>query len=283
MKSLLVTGASTGIGRATALYFDERGWRVFASVRKQADADALSAAASDRLTPVVFDVTEEESVQAAAVRITELLDGAGLNGLVNNAGIGVGGPFEYVTIDDWRWQFEVNVFGVVRVTQAFMPLLHKAKGRIANIGSIGGVVTWPTLGPYCASKYAIEAMTDSLRAEIRPLGMHAACIEPGSIQSDIWGKAEATGTDMKASLPPIGLQHYGDLTTKMTKFTELGGNTAIPAVKVAYAVEHALTSSWPRSRYKVGMDAKFLGVMRAILPDRLFESFQRLLIAVGTR
>src|SRR2546429_6668900 len=183
--AVLISGASTGIGRACAEHLDGLGFAIFAGVRNQSDADSLRGAGSGRTQPVMLDVTEPESI-ASALRIVDEAATAGLSGLVNNAGISVGGPLEFVEIDEWRRGLEVNFIGQVAVTQAALPALRKARGRIVNMTSIGGRLASPFLGPYNASKYALEAVTDSLRLELRQFGVAVAAIEPGAVATPIW-------------------------------------------------------------------------------------------------
>ncbi len=183
--AVLVTGASTGIGRATGLYLQARGFRVFASVRRETDAADLSGA-----TPVLLDVENAESIRAAADAVGAALEDGALQGLVNNAGIAVSGPLEFLEMSDLRHQFEVNLFGQVAVTRAFLPLLRRAKnGRIVNMSSISGRITAPLLGPYSMSKFALEAFSDALRRELSPFGLSVSVVEPGAIKTPIWDKA----------------------------------------------------------------------------------------------
>lgn len=274
-KAVVITGASTGIGEACALRMDKDGWRVFAGVRKEADGAALKEKASDRLTTLIIDVTEQPTINAAAEAVTAALDDAGLDGLVNNAGIGVGGPLEYLSTDEIRSQFEVNVVGQIAVTQAFLPLIRKAKGRIVNMGSIGGRFATPFLGPYNASKFAMEAMTDSLRQELHPWGIHVSIVEPGSIRTKIWDKAHETVDHHRKTLPEEALMRYGEeletVDKALTEFDEAG----IPPDDVAKFVEHALTAGTPKTRYVVGRDAQLQRVLAKWAPDRVRDSLVR--------
>ena len=197
MRSVLITGASTGIGRATALRLDAAGWRVFAGVRKQEDADALGEAGSERLVPLILDVTDAEQIAAAAARIeTEARDG--LDGLVNNAGVAIPGPLETLAIDDFRRQVEVNLTAHVAVTQAMLPAIRAARGRIVFISSIGGRVALPLTGAYHAAKFGIEAVGDVFRQELRPWGISVSIVEPGSIDTPIWERGERTADEIGA-------------------------------------------------------------------------------------
>ena len=164
-RTVFVTGASSGIGKATALRLDKEGFRVLAGVRREQDADALREQASDRLIPVMLDVTDAVSIEQATKTVEETVGPAGLDGLVNNTGFGIPGPLEFVPIDDARKQFEINLFGLLSVTQALLPLLRRGKGRIVNMGSMGGRVAFPFIGVYCASKFALEGLTDAFRVE----------------------------------------------------------------------------------------------------------------------
>ncbi|MGD1157325.1 MAG: SDR family oxidoreductase, partial [Terriglobia bacterium] len=184
--AVVITGASTGIGEACALHLDKLGFRVFAGIRKAADAEALRHRASARLVPIRLDVSDETEVEQAARNVTEALRGEGLAGLVNNAGIVVAGMLEFLPLDALRRQLEVNVVGQVAVTQAFLPHLRKARGRIVNIGSVSGLIAGPFSGAYAASKFALEALTDALRVELRPWKIHVSIVEPGNIQTPIW-------------------------------------------------------------------------------------------------
>ena len=267
---VVITGTSTGIGRAVALRLDREGWRVFAGVRKPKDGEALTTAASGRLVPVIVDVTDADGIAGARDAVREAIGpGGGLQGLINNAGIGVGGPVEYVTLDAWRRQLEVNVIGQVAVTQAFLPLVRHGRGRIINIGSIGGLISTPYLAPYSASKFAMEAITDSLRMELRKSGVRVAIIEPGSIDTPIWAKADTHYAEALAALPPEGRESYArDLAAFSKAFLKLGARAALPPEAVAEAAVHALTADKPKPRYVIGREAKALLAVSRILPER---------------
>lgn len=269
--AVLVTGSSTGIGRATALRLDADGFRVFAGVRRQEDADALRSAASGRLEPVSVDVADEKSVEAAAERIRED-EGGLLAGLVNNAGISVAGPLEGLELDEWRRQLEVNVLGQVAVTRACLPMLRAARGRIVFMSSIGGRNALPMLGPYNASKHAIEAIGDSLRQELRPHGVEVAIVEPGAIATPIWEKGAASANASRERLEPEVERVYGPMMDKVTALALEAGAGGIAPEKVADAVAHALTAERPKTRYVVGVDARVQAMLGAALPDRAFDA-----------
>lgn len=268
-RAVLITGASTGIGEACALRLDKAGWRVFAGVRKAADGERLKAAASERLTPLTFDVTDQAQIDGAASAMGGAVGDAGLGGLVNNAGISVNGPLEYLTPEDLRKQFEVNVIGQMAVTQAFLPLIRRANGRIVNIGSIGGRFTTPFLGPYCASKHAMEALSDALRQELRPWGIQVALVEPGSIATPLWEKGQRDADELERNMPEEAMKLYGPAFNALRDAARKFESAGIPPDRVAKAVEHALTAGHPRTRYVVGFDATVQRLIRDIVPDRL--------------
>jgi NAD(P)-dependent dehydrogenase (short-subunit alcohol dehydrogenase family) len=269
MRSVLVTGASTGIGRATALRLDGAGWKVFAGVRKEEDAASLRAEASDRLTPVTLDVTDAEQITVAAELIAREAEG-GLDGLVNNAGVAVPGPLETVPLEDLRHQLEVNLVAYVAVTQAMLPEIRRAEGRIVFLSSIGGRIAFPFGGPYHASKFATEAIGDVFRQELRPWGLKVAIIEPGSIDTPIWERGQRKAEDIEARAPKTNLL-YGAALDKFRKVIEDTAERGIPPEKVAKAISHALESSRPKSRYLVGLDAKVQARLQPLIPTAVFD------------
>ncbi len=269
MRSVLVTGASTGIGRATALRLDGSGWRVFAGVRKAEDAESLQGEATDRLTPVFLDVTDPEQIVAAAAQI-ERESPDGLDGLVNNAGVAVPGPLETIPLEDLRRQLEVNLVAYVAVTQALLPQIRRAEGRVVFLSSIGGRIAFPFGGPYHASKFATEAIGDVFRRELRPWGIEVAIIEPGSIDTPIWERGQRKAEDIEARSPQTNIL-YGAAIEKFRKVIEDTAERGIPPEKVAKAIAHALESSRPRTRYLVGLDAKLQAKLKPFIPTRLFD------------
>jgi NAD(P)-dependent dehydrogenase (short-subunit alcohol dehydrogenase family) len=271
VKSVLITGASTGIGRAAALRLDRAGWRVFAGVRKEADADSLHEAGSGRLTPLTLDVTDGGQIAAAAERIGTEVGEAGLDGLVNNAGIGVMGPLETLPLDDFRRQIEVNLTGQVAVTQAMLPLIRRATGRVVFVSSAGGRMALPFGGPYHAAKFGLEAVADSLRQELRPWGIEVAVIEPGSIDTPIWERAVRSYEEMAARAPAAQEELYGKRLANLQEGARRTAARGIPPEKAAEAIADALTARRPRTRRRVGLDAQGQVLLRRLLPDRALD------------
>lgn len=266
--SVLITGASTGIGEACAHYFAHRGWRVFAGVRQRADARRL---ASDSITPVILDVTKPQHIEKAITQITEAVGEAGLHGLVNNAGVAVAGPFEFLEIDELRRQMEVNFIAQVAVTQAALPLLRRGPGRIANMSSVSGRIAAPMFGPYAASKFALEAFTDSLRRELIPWDIHVASIEPGAIKTEIWKKGEAYAQERLDALPPKAATYYGQLLSKIVRYTQRADARGLHPDVVAAATFHALSAPRPKTRYVVGRGTWLTVLATRLLPDRWLD------------
>jgi NAD(P)-dependent dehydrogenase (short-subunit alcohol dehydrogenase family) len=269
VPSVLITGASTGIGRATALRLDAAGWRVFAGVRREEDAASLRAAGSERLEPLLLDITDAGQVAAAAERVGAAAGGT-LDGLVNNAGVAIPSPLETIPLDDFRRQLEVNLTGQVAVTQALLPALRAARGRVVFISSIGGRIAFPLTGAYHAAKFAIEAVGDVFRQELRPWGIAVAIVEPGSIATPIWERGERTADEVgersptRQALYGAAIESYRGVVRKLAE-------RGIPPEKVAVAIEHALSASRPRARYLVGLDAKVQARIKPFVPTPLFD------------
>jgi NAD(P)-dependent dehydrogenase (short-subunit alcohol dehydrogenase family) len=267
VRTALVTGASTGIGRATALRLDAAGWRVFAGVRREEDAEAMRGAGSGRLTPLLLDIAGAAQIAAAAARI-ETESGSRLDGLVNNAGVAIPGPLETLAIDDFRRQIEVNLTGHVAVTQAMLPAIRAARGRIVFISSIGGRVALPLTGAYHAAKFGIEAVGDVFRQELRPWGISVSIVEPGSIDTPIWERGERTadeiGTPQREAL-------YGRAIERYRKVIRDTAERGIPPEQAAKAIEHALSAKRPRARYLVGLEAKVAARAKLLIPTSIFD------------
>lgn len=267
-RFVVVTGASKGIGRAIALDLAQRGFQVFAGVRKAEDGEALVTVGGVNLTPLLIDVTDAAQVAAAAVVVSATVGDAGLAGLINNAGVAVAGPLEFMPLDELRNQLEVNVVGQMGVTQALLPLLRIAKGRIINISSMGGRVAGPWTGPYHASKFALEALTDSLRQELAPWGIAVVSIEPGAIATPIWETSLARAQQIAARFPTQAQELYGKQMAKRIASAQKSITAGIPPERVAAVVATALTAPRPKTRYPVGSDAQLAVNLIARLPDR---------------
>ncbi|MGH3675200.1 MAG: SDR family NAD(P)-dependent oxidoreductase [Mycobacterium sp.] len=271
MKAVVITGASTGIGRACALTLDGKGFRVFAGVRKEADGAALQAAASEALTPVYIDVTDAASIASMAEQVSTAVGDAGLVGLVNNAGSTLPGPVEYLSLSGFRQQLEVNLVGPLAVTQALLPLLRQGHGRVVNITSAAGKAGVPLMAPYVTAKHGLEGLSDVLRLEFRQLGVQVSVVEPGFIATAMRGKLQRDTEEVIRCLPEDGRRRYGpQLEAIAENISEHAASGSAPEV-VADAVLHALTSDRPRTRYPAGDGAKRMLLLRRLLPDRRFD------------
>jgi len=267
--AVVVTGASTGIGAACALDCAGRGMTVFAGVRDPLAGEALAAKGGPLLIPITLDVTDELAIKRSVEVVQRVVGEAGLGGLVNNAGIAVGSPLEVIALSQLRKQLEVNVIGQIAVTQAFLPLLRRGRGRIVNMGSIAGRGTIPLLGPYSASKFALEALTDALRMELQPWGIQVSIIEPGAIATPIWEKSAKEAGGLEASASEEAKALYGEAVIRIRAAIAQAAQRAIPPDAVVRAVHHALTAARPHTRYLVGTDAKLRAWMVKWLPDRV--------------
>jgi NAD(P)-dependent dehydrogenase (short-subunit alcohol dehydrogenase family) len=270
--AVLVTGASTGIGRATALRLEQDGYSVFAGVRKQEDADNLSkAAVHDRITPVTVDVTEEPSIEAARTMIERVVGQSGLAGLVNNAGTANAGPIEHLPVEEFQKVIDVNLTGQYAVTQAFLPLIRRAQGKIVFITSIGGLIATPFMSPYHASKFGLEGMADALRREVSPWGIRVVIVEPGSIATPIWDKGTEEFERAEPGMGPEAKRLYGPQMDAMKEAIRETADRGIPPEKVAKVISNAISSSRPRTRYLVGTDAKLMRRAKGVMPTRVFD------------
>jgi len=279
---VLVTGASTGIGEASSIRLATQGFVVFAGVRKAADKERLQSQSLPGLRPLMIDVADSESVKRAAAEVTEAVGTSGLKGLVNNAGVSFGGPLEFQDLDEIRAMFDVNLFGLIAVTQAFLALVRLGGGRIVNMGSVGGKMSVPFVSAYSATKFGVEAISDALRVELRPWGIKVACIEPGSIATPLWERGFEQFDKQVQKMTPEAMQLYGDLIPRMRKLTERTARAGIPAARVADAVEHALTSPRPKTRYLVGNDARAQAALR-LVPDRGRDALLARVIGIHPR
>jgi NAD(P)-dependent dehydrogenase (short-subunit alcohol dehydrogenase family) len=263
--TVLITGASTGIGEATAHHLKELGFDAVGAVRRPEDAERLGSAG---LRTVTLDVTDLESIAAAGAALG---DGP-LAGLVNNAGVAVAGPLEFLPLEQLRRQLEVNLIGQVAVIQRFLASLRAGRGRIVNVSSIGGRVALPLLGAYSMSKFGLEGMSDSLRRELRPQGVDVVVIEPGGVKTPIWRKGNELAADLQAGMPPEVGRLYGPMIEALRAETvNIERVRGIEPREVAETIAAALTAKRPRARYVVGKDAKLRAPMAAVLPDRVMD------------
>jgi NAD(P)-dependent dehydrogenase (short-subunit alcohol dehydrogenase family) len=264
---VVVTGTSTGIGAATAAHLVDNGFHVFAGVRQKADGEALRAAAPERVTPIVLDVTDEAAIAAASAAVSKVVGKRGLAGLVNNAGIAKPAPIEYQPMADFRTQLEVNLFGPVAMIQAFLPQIRRGGGRIVNVGSIGGLLVLPLNGAYSASKFGMRAITDALRLELRQWNIHVSLIEVAPVVTAIFEKtyAELDGLEKRLGATAYGL--YEEQVAAVRAATEKAAADADPPIVIARAIADALTSDKPKTRYLVGHGGKQVAIAAA-LPDR---------------
>jgi len=263
----VVTGTSTGTGAATALHLCRKGFHVFAGVRRDEDGEALRAQASEKLTPLIIDVTDESTISAAAQTVADAVGERGLAGLVNNAGIAKPAPIEFQPMADFRMQLEVNLFGPVAMIQAFLPLIRRGGGRIVNVGSIGGLLVLPLNGAYSASKFGMRAITDALRLELRQWNIHVSLIEVAPVETAIFAKTYAELDALETTLGATGYALYEKQAEAVRSATEKAAADADSPLVIAKAIAHALTSDKPKTRYLVGHGGKQVAVAAA-LPDR---------------
>jgi NAD(P)-dependent dehydrogenase (short-subunit alcohol dehydrogenase family) len=265
-RTVLITGTSSGIGRACAEEMAGRGWRVLAGVRRESDGEEVRALSPDRIEPVILDVTDLDAIAALPERVVGRLDG-----LVNNAGMANAGPLEYLPVEDIKHQLDVMLVAPFVLTKAMLPALRAARGRVVMIGSIGGRTSLPFMGPYNAAKAGIDGFANSLRQELAPFGVRVALVEPGAIKTRIWQKGIDAGEQLRGSLPPEAERDYGERIAKMSKAAADSERRGVPPSKVAGVVAHALTADKPKTRYLVGIDARVQAGLRAALPDRALD------------
>lgn len=269
--TVVVTGASSGIGWATTQELATSGYRVVATVRKEEDVDRLRREFGDAVHPLLMDVTENEQIEAAAVEIAALVGDAGLVGLVNNAGIAVAAPLMHMDPDDLRYQFDVNVAGVVAVTQALLPLLGASKeaphppGRIINISSVSGHIVYPFLAPYAASKHALEAISDGMRRELSIYNIKVVVMVLGAVQTPIWEKTE------NQDIARYRQTDYGAAVERMHKTVADTAKTAMPAEQAARAIRQALLHPKPRTRYVIANNRLLGWLVPRLMPERLLD------------
>lgn len=269
-RSVLVSGASSGIGRATALHLEQQGWKVFAGVRTEAGAVALQKASAGSLVTVTLDVTNARDIAAVAKQV-----GPRLDALVNNAGIAVAAPLEFLPVEELRRQLDVNVVGQVALTQALIPALREARGRIVNVTSIGGLVAGSIIGAYHASKFALEALSDTMRIELAPFGIEVVAVEPGRIATPIWSTSAGNSDRILDGTQERATELYGEqMAAARDSASKAERNGTLP-IEVARVIGRALATSKPKTRYLVGKDAKLAARFVRRLPDRTRDRLLR--------
>jgi len=269
-RSVLVTGCSTGIGRATALLLSERGYRVFAGVRSPEQMAELSAIGSPLLTPLTLKVTSESDIASAQQLIQESCP-EGLYGLVNNAGVGLPSAVELSSANDLRELLEINTIAPLRLIQTFLPMLRMTKGRVVNMSSMNGYVSIPSVGAYSASKFALEALSDALRVELRPWQISVSIIRPGQVRTPIFAKAGAEIVVRKEDIPHELRNGYEEFYDRAAKYSERGVDAPTRPENVARVVLKALEARWPRPYYQVGLDAHRMNVLKRVVPTRVLD------------
>lgn len=274
-RTVFVTGASTGIGRATVERLAKDGYDVIAGVRREGDAPAAAR------THVLIDLADPDGIAIACKDVVAACDGE-LSAIVNNAGINVNGPFEVVPLEEWRRQFEVNLFGHLAVTRELLPTLLETRGRVVTVGSVGGRFSAPFLGPYSASKFAVRAWSDSLRIELASHGVDVVLIEPGAIATEIWGKGNAHADRTIDGMTDEQTARYGAQIAAARKRAGFAERNAIPAERAAAVIAKALSAPHPKARYLVGVDARVQALV-SVLPTRALETATRVLLGQPKR
>jgi NAD(P)-dependent dehydrogenase (short-subunit alcohol dehydrogenase family) len=272
---IVVTGASTGMGAATARELARRDFHVLAGVRREIDADALRG---DGIEPHILDITVESDVAAIADRVAADPLGRPLRALINNAGIAVNAPVEALPIAEWRRQFEVNLFGHVAMIQALMPSLLRSSGTVVNISSVGGKVALPTYPAYAGTKFALEALSDSMRREVNDLGVKVVVVEPGAVKTEMAQRGVATADRLKAGMTADQLERYGGLIDAMSNLARSFDTDGVPAERAAKVIANAATAPRPRTRYTIGRDAAILLRLSRVVSDRFLDRVVRLIL-----
>lgn len=272
-KAVLITGTSTGIGRACALSLARRGYLVFAGVRTPLQGDLLRREGYRRVVPLRLDIRESSQIQDACQEVRNALGPSkGLHGLINNAGITLPGPVEHLPLAELRRIFEVNVLGHLAVIQAFLPLIRGSRGRIIIMGSALGRLAMPLSGGYAATKFALEALADSLRRELRPSGIHVCLFQPGSVRSAIWEKISSQANEVHSSLPSEARTQYASLSRAVQRIWQEAESSALSPQAVCRAMFHALESHRPKTRYPIGHEARLLSLLSRWVPDRVMDA-----------
>jgi NAD(P)-dependent dehydrogenase (short-subunit alcohol dehydrogenase family) len=278
MPSVLVTGAARGIGRAIVDHLANNGWDVIAGVRSEQDATALTTAHPQRVSAVILDVTDAGHIAKLTTSLPERLDA-----VVNNAGVAVAGAVETVSMEDWREQLEINVVGQMAVTQAVLPHLRKARGRVVFISSVNGRISTPLLAPYCASKFALEAAADALRLEVKPWGIAVVVVEPAQTATDMWKTADDMVERIESGMSAENRALYGGHITGMKKFVALSKKMAVPTDRVVAVVDEALTTRRPRARYVVGLMPKVQAAVVTNIPTPLRDRVLSMMVGLPRR
>lgn len=269
--NVLITGASKGIGKAIALDLDNHGYRVFAGVRKEDDGHALKSEASEKLYPIILDVTDKKSIESASQEISQTVGNAGLYGLVNNAGVSMVGVLEYLPLEDFQYQLEVNLIGQLAVTQAILPMIYQAKGRIINMGSAGGSrLVMPGMSAYSVSKAGLEMLTDGLRVELKQSGIDVISVLPGAVKTPIWNSGKSQLSQIDEVMSDESRVRYQHILERLRGFYEQSAETGIPPKIVAEVVCRALSDTRPKTRYYVGLDTWRYRLL-SLLPDRWID------------
>lgn len=274
-KTILISGASSGIGRATALRLARDGYKVLAGVRTQDAANELLATVPQNLEPVFLDITDEASLDTFFLSYAPMFEESGLYGVVNNAGTVQAGAFEFTPVTIWKQQFDVNFFGHVSVTHRAVPYVRRARGRVIFISTLGGQVGYPMAGPYCASKFALEGAADSLRRELHPFGAKVSVVEPGGTATRMLDALVAAADEAVARVTGDGADTYRRVGSGFSTAAKQFQGMATDPEKVVDAICHALFSQRPKIRYRVGPDAKLLLSLKAVVPDRVMDFILR--------
>ncbi|MET1071988.1 MAG: SDR family NAD(P)-dependent oxidoreductase [Umezawaea sp.] len=275
---VVVTGASTGIGRATAVRLAADGFHVLAGVRRREDADRLAA---HDIEPLILDITDEAHVAALAERVAQDRAGRPLRAVVNNAGIAVNAPVETLALEEWRRQFDVSVFGQIAVTRALLPALLAHGGRVVNIGSVGGKVAMPSFGPYSAAKFAMEAVSDALRREVEEFGVAVVVVIPGAVRTSMNDRGVATSKRLAEAMTPDQHVRYDKLTDAFLGQIEAFAKDGVEPERVAAVIARAIAARKPRTRYTVGREAAVIVRVARLVPDRLLDRMLRRQMKLG--
>jgi NAD(P)-dependent dehydrogenase (short-subunit alcohol dehydrogenase family) len=273
---IVVTGASTGMGAATARELARKGFHVLAGVRREADSDTLRDSGIEGIEPCILDITVDSDVAALADRVARDPEHRPLRALINNAGIAVNAPVETLPLAEWRRQFEVNLFGHIAMTQALLPALLSSSGTVVNISSVGGKFALPTYGAYAGSKFALEAVSDALRREVSDAGIKVVVVEPGAVMTGMAERGIATAEGLQANMTAAQLARYGDLTAAIAGQARSFNETGVSAEHAAKVIATAATAPRPRTRYTIGRDAAILVRVTRVVSDRVLDRIIRL-------